>query len=363
MSREEPVPSPVVVLGSQQVSAAVQTRNEVRVVVQEERCDSDVGAGTEATFTLEIVGKSKDLGDGFEERIEEIDRGLKLFDRSESLNPSNEKDRMLGDEISSEHATKSLAFGKLLATNFNKSNAFINEPLVYTVEVFNGLADLGGHAHASMPMQNVECSVDNAVNNMGLPSRLPSNTKTLPLSDITNQVTKQPRKGPKKKWSKLGREVDENNVSTDMEAQRKIVVDEHKAEYFIIMAWMLWNKRNLICLNHPAQTLENITSAAGNFLWDFLKAQEPVQVTRQVATVHHWCPPPHARFKANFDSVIFQSSNEAGIKVVIRNHRGEIIGSLSLRIPLPPIVAEFEALACRRAVLFAKELRLHEVFF
>ena len=90
---------------------------------------------------------------------------------------------------------------------------------MYTVELINGLADLGGHAHASMPMQNVECSVDNAVNNVGLPSPLPSNTKTLPLSDITNQATKQPRIGPKKKWSKLEREIGENNVSTDMEVQ------------------------------------------------------------------------------------------------------------------------------------------------
>ena len=61
---------------------------------------------------METVGKSRDLGDGFEERIEEIDKGLKLFDRSESLNLGNEKDCMLGDETSFEHATKSLAFGK-----------------------------------------------------------------------------------------------------------------------------------------------------------------------------------------------------------------------------------------------------------
>ena len=86
-------------------------------------------------------------------------------------------------------------------------------------------------------------------------------------------------------------------------------------------------------------------------------------MTRQAATVHHCCPPPHARFKANFDSAVFQSSNEAGIEVVIRDHKGEIIGSLSLRIPLPPTIVEVEALVCRRAVLFAKELCLHEVLF
>ena len=86
-----------------------------------------------------------------------------------------------------------------------------------------------------------------------------------------------------------------------------------------------------------------------------------MQVSRQAATVHHWCPPPHARFKANFNSAVFQSSNEAGIGVVIHDHRGEIIGSLSLHIPHPPTIAEVEALACRRAVLFAKELCFHEV--
>ena len=44
------------------------------------------------------------------------------------------------------------------------------------------------------------------------------------------------------------------------------VVDGHRAEYFIIMAWMLWNRRNLVRLNRPAQSLEYITRAAGNFL-------------------------------------------------------------------------------------------------
>ena len=86
-------------------------------------------------------------------------------------------------------------------------------------------------------------------------------------------------------------------------------------------------------------------------------------MSRQAATVHHWCPPSHARFKANFDGAVFQSSNEASIGVVIRDHRGEIIGSLSLHIPLPPTVAEVEALVCRQAVLFSKELCLHEVLF
>ena len=72
MSREEPIPSPVVVLGSQQAPVVVQTWNEERMVVQEEWCDSDVGAGTEATFTLEIVGKVEIWGIGLRSALRKL---------------------------------------------------------------------------------------------------------------------------------------------------------------------------------------------------------------------------------------------------------------------------------------------------
>ena len=72
MSREEPIPSPVVVLGSQQALVVVQTWNEERMVVQEEWCDSDVGAGTEATFTLEIVGKVEIWGIGLRSALRKL---------------------------------------------------------------------------------------------------------------------------------------------------------------------------------------------------------------------------------------------------------------------------------------------------
>ena len=62
--------------------------------------------------TLERVGKGQDFGDGFEERIKEIDRGLKMFDKVESLKPDIEKVRILGEHISSEHATKNLVSGQ-----------------------------------------------------------------------------------------------------------------------------------------------------------------------------------------------------------------------------------------------------------
>ena len=68
-------------------------------------------------------------------------------------------------------------------------------------------------------------------------------------------------------------------------------------------------------------------------------------------------------YKTNFNAAVFRSTNSAGVGVVVRNWRGELVGVLSAPIPLAHSVANMEALACRRAVEFATELRLQRVIF
>ena len=65
----------------------------------------------------------------------------------------------------------------------------------------------------------------------------------------------------------------------------------------------------------------------------------------------------------NFDATVFKLLNLAGIGVIVHDWRGEVIGALSMPIPLTQTVNELEALACRRAVRFASELGLRKVIF
>lgn len=58
-----------------------------------------------------------------------------------------------------------------------------------------------------------------------------------------------------------------------------------------------------------------------------------------------------------------QNKHLAGIGVIIHDSVGEAIGALSMPIPLSTSVVVMEALACRRAVLFAREIGLREVVF
>lgn len=67
-------------------------------------------------------------------------------------------------------------------------------------------------------------------------------------------------------------------------------------------------------------------------------------------------------YKINFDGAIFEKENVADLGVVIRNHEGLVMASLSEVIQLPPTVIEVKALAARRAVEFALELGFDNIF-
>ena len=68
-----------------------------------------------------------------------------------------------------------------------------------------------------------------------------------------------------------------------------------------------------------------------------------------------WQPLEPLQYKINFNGALFKAENYAGIGVVIRNSEGQVMVSLSQRIPLTPTAIEVEALAARRAMELALE--------
>ena len=71
-----------------------------------------------------------------------------------------------------------------------------------------------------------------------------------------------------------------------------------------------------------------------------------------------WLPPNSLAYKVNFDGAIFKELGAASLGVVIRDSEGMVIRALAKRIPLPCSIAMAEALAYRRAVLFAKKMSI-----
>ena len=85
--------------------------------------------------------------------------------------------------------------------------------------------------------------------------------------------------------------------------------------------------------------------------------------TQQDVVSHstQWRPPPHLVYKVNFDGATFIDMDSASLGLVACDSDSMVIAFLSECIRLPPTVANSEALACRRAILFALELGLQDV--
>ena len=106
----------------------------------------------------------------------------------------------------------------------------------------------------------------------------------------------------------------------------------------------------------------HIRAKAELFLLDFQSAQVHEQrVPTACSRAVRWMPPISPLYKINFDGALFSDLGAAGLGVVIRDSGGHVVGTLAERIPIPKSAATVEALACRRALAFAKELSIFEV--
>ena len=77
----------------------------------------------------------------------------------------------------------------------------------------------------------------------------------------------------------------------------------------------------------------------------------------------YWIPPSHPWYKVNIDATIFLDLHTIGIGVIICDHEGSVIATLSKHLPLPLGPLEAKAKAVDEAVSFAWDVGVREVIF
>ena len=122
------------------------------------------------------------------------------------------------------------------------------------------------------------------------------------------------------------------------------------------MAWFIWCRRNKCHFNEPSIPVDKLLEAALKSLSEF-QSKQRVGTTHQKPAAPKWQPAPKDTYKINYDGTIFSNSEEAGIGLVIRNEKSEVIASLVEKVNKPSGGVEaIEAMAARRAILLAIEL-------
>ena len=92
------------------------------------------------------------------------------------------------------------------------------------------------------------------------------------------------------------------------------------------------------------ETLVHLLQQARERVSDFLQ-HNTVSVAPVGRPLAHWQPPRPSLYKVNVDGALFYADNTTGLGVVVRNEHGQVMVSLSKRIPLPSSMIKVEALA------------------
>ncbi|KAL4645201.1 hypothetical protein ACB092_02G219500 [Castanea dentata] len=112
------------------------------------------------------------------------------------------------------------------------------------------------------------------------------------------------------------------------------------AETFAILAWSIWFNRNAKTMGKSFLPNHKIYTDAIKWLWKFQMAQVQPSILPLSPSTHlpHWHPLTGLTYKVNFDGTIFQDFRLAGIGIVIRDSKGEVIATISEKTSLPPTV-------------------------
>ncbi|KAK9983964.1 hypothetical protein SO802_033489 [Lithocarpus litseifolius] len=133
-------------------------------------------------------------------------------------------------------------------------------------------------------------------------------------------------------------------------------------ELFAVTVWSIWNQRNHVRLNQPADAIHQIAYLSKKWLAEY----QARQVSPGPSLIHtqptrcRWLPPPSGAVKINFDGATFPKEKKSGIGVVIRDTRGLVIASCSKVVHQVLSVSDIEALAAAWALSFASDVGVRQ---
>lgn len=124
------------------------------------------------------------------------------------------------------------------------------------------------------------------------------------------------------------------NVTRDKLLSLSVKLEKSQLENFCMVLWSVWKERNNYVHAKPYKTPEVILSNAMNFLLEFQKAKWCIEGAPVSKTPGHtnWCIPDEGALKLNVDATLFNELSFMGVGIIIRNDRGVVLATQSIKI-------------------------------
>ncbi|KAK6139091.1 hypothetical protein DH2020_027171 [Rehmannia glutinosa] len=129
---------------------------------------------------------------------------------------------------------------------------------------------------------------------------------------------------------------------------------------FAMLMWTLWYACNMLICQGKKLTHQDCFALAFKTLNEYQVAQEPQRPIKSGDLCSFWRCPPAFTIKVNTDASIVKTTG-TGIGVIIRDHDGKIIHTLSKKLVNEFRIAIAEAIAYKEGIIEAKKLQAQSV--
>ena len=137
---------------------------------------------------------------------------------------------------------------------------------------------------------------------------------------------------------------------------------EEEFGLMVMTAWGIWTNRNEVRHGKSGKPATVLARWTKNYLEEYLTANHDVRPYREPVEAV-WQLPKPPWYKANLDGATFEHQKAAGIGVVIRDHHGAVVATLSKKLSIPLGPLETEAKAMEEAVEFAWNMGIRDCVF
>ena len=131
-------------------------------------------------------------------------------------------------------------------------------------------------------------------------------------------------------------------------------------EMIFMVAWCMWYNRNMVRHGSIRQSATMVVQKARVMLVEFQVANHIIALPRMEMT-NSWTLPTTPNYKMNVDGVGFTQIRGSTVKVVIRDHDGRVVTTMSMKLLQHLGLLEIEAIVMEIGVVFAWDVGIRDV--